>query len=122
MPHRARRTALCVVVVLSLVALACETATDTPTPAPTASPGTLGYTDTASLLERMITTVPKDAIPAILDPQFLPAEEVPPLFRDEEEVIGVVINGDARAYPIDIFSWHEAANDVVGGVPIVVTW
>ena len=70
----------------------------------------------------MVTTIPEDAIRAILEPEFVPAENVPSLFRDTELVIGVAINGDARAYPIDILSSHEIVNDVVGGKPIAVTW
>ena len=41
---------------------------------------------------------------------------------DREPVIGLVINGDARAYPLRIMMWHEIANDVVGGVPVTVTY
>ena len=123
-----RTAALAVVIALSLVAMACTSGGPTSPPGspspPSASPTPIliGYTDTESLLEMMRTSVLRDAIPAILDPQFLPADEVPALFRQDEEVIGVAINGEAKAYPIDILSWHEAVNDVVGGVPIVVTW
>ncbi|MFN0057442.1 MAG: DUF3179 domain-containing (seleno)protein [Planctomycetota bacterium] len=39
-----------------------------------------------------------------------------------DRVIGVELNGEARAYPIRILNWHEIANDVVGGVPLVVTF
>jgi hypothetical protein len=41
---------------------------------------------------------------------------------DFEHVIGVYINGDARAYPIRMLSRHEIVNDVVGGEYIAVTW
>jgi hypothetical protein len=37
-------------------------------------------------------------------------------------VITVEINGDARAYPVRYLTWHEIANDVVGGVPVAVTF
>ncbi len=40
----------------------------------------------------------------------------------EERVIGVIINGDARAYPIPILSNHEIVNDIVGGEPVAITW
>lgn len=39
-----------------------------------------------------------------------------------DRVIGVVLNGEARAYPLRILNWHEIVNDVVGGVPIAVTY
>ena len=32
------------------------------------------------------------------------------------------INGDVRAYPLQILIWHEVVNDVVGGEPVTVTY
>ncbi len=63
---------------------------------------------------------PKDGIPSIDDPQFVPVAEAE--LPDKEPVIGLVINGDARAYPLRILIWHEIVNDVVGGVPVAVTF
>jgi hypothetical protein len=37
-------------------------------------------------------------------------------------VIGVVINGDARAYPLSTLSAHEIVDDDIGGQPVAVTW
>lgn len=34
-----------------------------------------------------------------------------------EPVLAVTVNGDARAYPLQILMWHEIVNDVIGGVP-----
>ena len=118
---------LLVALAILLLAASCTAAASTPTlaPQPTATPGqslNVAPFTREDLLDRMKTSVAKDAIPAILDPQFVPARDVPSLFRDEEFVIGVSINGDSRAYPIDILSWHEIVNDVVGGEPIAVTW
>lgn len=39
-----------------------------------------------------------------------------------DRVAGVVVNGEARAYPLREMNWHEVVNDVVGGVPIAVTY
>ena len=41
---------------------------------------------------------------------------------DDDLVFGVVIDGDARAYPHNIGWWHEIVNDVVGGQPVAVTF
>ena len=41
---------------------------------------------------------------------------------DDEQVLGVSINGESRAYSIPMLSRHEIVNDVIGGVPIAVTW
>ncbi len=40
----------------------------------------------------------------------------------DDRVIGVVVNGMPRAYPIRILNNHEIVNDVLGGVPIAVTF
>ena len=40
----------------------------------------------------------------------------------DEQVLGLSIDGDSRAYPIKMLSRHEIVNDVVGGKPVAVTW
>ncbi len=37
-------------------------------------------------------------------------------------VIGVQINGEARAYPIEIIGYHHQVQDTVGGAPVMVTY
>ena len=64
---------------------------------------------------------PKDGIPSIDAPKFVPVGEADDL-GPTEPVIGLVVNGDARAYPLGILIWHEIVNDTVGGVPVVVTY
>ena len=70
----------------------------------------------------LVSVLPPDAIPAILDPVLVSAEMASPELNPDERVIGLVINGDARAYPITILSAHEIVNDVVGGEPVAITW
>ena len=64
---------------------------------------------------------PPDGIPAIDDPAFHAAASVDYL-RPTDPVIALEINGDARAYPLDILIWHELVNDTVGGVPVSVAY
>ena len=66
----------------------------------------------------------KDGIPAIDNPQFLPLKKIieDKYYGAQEPVISLVLNGDARAYPLQILLWHEIVNDVVGGVPVTVTY
>ena len=68
--------------------------------------------------------MPKDAIPSLLDTQgiLVDAKETEREIDDQEDVIGVSIRGDIRAYPVLMLSHHEIVNDVVGGVPLVVPW
>ena len=64
---------------------------------------------------------PKDGIPAILDPKFVPPGEAD--FLDaSDDVIGIRIGDETRAYPIKILNWHEVVNDTIDDVPIVVTF
>ncbi len=70
----------------------------------------------------IITILGKDGIPAILDPQFVSGTEAAEQMLDSERVLGVSIDGDHRAYPLNQLSRHEIVNDEVGGVPVAVTW
>jgi len=71
---------------------------------------------------QIITLLPRDAIPAIDDPVFLTAEEADAEYTPDELVLGVNIDGDARAYSTGLLSRHEIVNDTVGGRKIAVTW
>ncbi len=64
----------------------------------------------------------KDGIRSLDNPPFISIEEGNESFVDNEPVIAFSINGDARAYPLGILTQHEIANDVVGGVPVAVTF
>ena len=71
---------------------------------------------------RIVTILPQDAIPAILSPSFLTRAEGDVQLEPDELVLGLSLNGDHRAYSIPLLSSHEIVNDVVGGVPVAVTW
>lgn len=64
---------------------------------------------------------PRDGIPALTLPQFESVGEAGWL-RDRDRVLGININGVARAYPIRILDWHEIVNDRVGDQFITVTY
>jgi len=64
---------------------------------------------------------PKDGIPAILEPHFIPATEAS-FLEDNDEVIGVLRAGQAKAYPVRILSWHEVVNDRLGEEALAVTY
>ena len=98
------------------------TAPPADTPAPTAVPSPASAEPTAEPQYRIVTLLPPDAIPAISDPSFVSAEEADDQYEHDELVLGVEIDGDARAYSIPLLSRHEIVNDVVGGKPIAVTW
>jgi hypothetical protein len=72
-------------------------------------------------LDEIRGIVPPDAIPALEDPAFEPAAEVDWL-APVEPVLALEVNGDARAYPLRIMTWHELVNGTVGGVPVTVSY
>ncbi|ELZ74483.1 hypothetical protein C456_08948 [Haloferax volcanii DSM 14919] len=69
---------------------------------------------------------PRDAIPAITAPVFADDwtgfDEVDATLDDGDEVVGVELDGVARAYPLAVLNWHEIVNDEFDGRPAVVTY
>jgi hypothetical protein len=71
-----------------------------------------------------------DALPSLTDPKVITLSELSGLetvgrgkyLVPKDKVIGVVVNGAPRAYPLRVLVWHEVVNDTVGGIPIVVTY
>ena len=63
----------------------------------------------------------KDGIPALIEPNFIPAMEAGYL-DDDDLVLGFVVGAEARAYPHKILDWHEIINDKVGEVSLSVTY
>lgn len=66
------------------------------------------------------TLLPYDGIRPIYEPEFEPADQAP--LEDDELVIGISLNGEAKAYPITVLRSREMVNDDLAGLPILVTW
>ncbi len=64
---------------------------------------------------------PRDGIPAIDDPKFLPADKAHHL-QPTDPVLGIARNGAAKAYPLSILNLHEVVNDRFNGEDVVVTF
>ena len=64
--------------------------------------------------------LPRDAIQPIYEPTFAPANGVD--WPASTDVIGVEINGEAKAYPVDHLNGHELVVDELDGIPILVSW
>ena len=112
--------------------------------APTQPPSPTTIPEQAERDLDIVTLLPFDAIPAVLDPEFISAGEADAKLaellenrsrRDADKallaggddpdnalVLGVSINGDSRAYYIPTLSRVEIVNDSVGGQPLAVTW
>ncbi len=65
--------------------------------------------------------IPKDGIPAIDTPHFITPQKAKWL-KASEPVIALGINGDHRAYPLQIMMYHEIVNDIVGGQAVSITF
>jgi len=65
---------------------------------------------------------PPDGIPAIDKPKFVTPKDADAWLNPKEPVLAVEVNGEARAYPLQILMWHEIVNDTVGGRPVSVTY
>ncbi len=61
---------------------------------------------------------------AITDAPVIAAGAVRGQVTDKELVLGVVVAGQARAYPINMLTGprREIINDTLGGKPIAATW
>lgn len=64
--------------------------------------------------------IPRARIKAIDAPRFVPAAEadLPP----DAWVFGVVVDGQVRAYDLNLLNHHETVNDRVGDKPFAVVW
>ena len=88
----------------------------TPSPPPTAAEPALPEID----LGRLYQVLEIDEIEPIYDPVFKTAGRT--RLGDEQLVMGVAINGEAKAYPVSLLHVREMVNDEVGGTPVLVTW
>ncbi|MBD3281422.1 DUF3179 domain-containing protein, partial [Candidatus Uhrbacteria bacterium] len=74
-------------------------------------------------LERVVSGgPPKDGIPAIRSPKFESVEQASTYLRDDGLGIGIHSGEVERFYPFQILVWHEIVNDMVGGVPVAITY
>lgn len=64
--------------------------------------------------------LPRDAIRPVYVPEFVPASEA--AWDDAALVIGVEVEGEAKAYPVQHLNRREMVIDRLGGIPILVTW
>lgn len=63
-----------------------------------------------------------DGIPPLEHPAQVFPDDAADWINDSDVVVGVEINGDARAYPIRIIAWHEMVNDTIGGIPVSLAY
>jgi hypothetical protein len=64
----------------------------------------------------------KDGIPAIDDPAYESIADARTWMDGLSPVIALEVSEEARAYPMAVMTWHEIANDTLGGEPVTVTF
>lgn len=74
------------------------------------------------LNELMSGGPPRDGIPPIDKPAFVSNSEASGWLDGREPVLVYEYGGEARAYPLQILTWHEIVNDTVGGKKVVVSF
>jgi len=57
----------------------------------------------------------------LYSPTFVKAGDASYL-RDDDLVLGLELNGEARAYPVMMMWYHHIANDMVQGSPVLITY
>lgn len=62
----------------------------------------------------------RDSIVPVYSPEFITAEQA--TLDQEELILGLGVNSEARAYPVGMMRIREIVNDEVGGVPVLVIW
>jgi len=84
-----------------------------------------GFTLTPSLIPQsdiLSGGPPKDGIPALIFPKVESGNQGNTWLHDDDFILGVIINGHARAYPVRILNWHEIVNDRIGKKRFVITY
>lgn len=64
--------------------------------------------------------LPRGRIAAVFEPRFVPAAEAE--ISDDAWVLGVVIDGQARAYSLNLLNRHEVVNDQIGELKFAAVW
>ena len=63
----------------------------------------------------------RGGIPSLTNPEITTVGGTS-FYVDEDGVLGMVVNGQARAYPLIIMWWHELVNDTLGGQSVLISY
>jgi len=62
----------------------------------------------------------RDAIRPVYNPTFTSASQSE--WEDDTLIIGLELDGEAKAYPVSFLNRREMVNDWIAGSPVLVTW
>ena len=100
-----------------------------------ADPASYGF-DLAALNlptgELVASGMPRDGLSPLDDPPTMTPDEADQIpwgghghgtfLVSGSRVVGVELDGEARAYPLSVLNWHEVVNDTLGGSPITIAY
>ena len=78
------------------------------------------FADEEVLPDGVEQILPRGRIAAITEPEFVSAEDAD--ISDDAWVLGVVIDGVAKAYSLNLLNNHEVVNDRVGKTAFAAVW
>jgi hypothetical protein len=83
-------------------------------------PGTNWDNADPALIEAISGGPPKDGIPALENPNFIPLSAA----NYPDEIQAIVLQGETvtKVYPYNILTWHEIVNDTIDDNPVAVTF
>lgn len=64
--------------------------------------------------------LPRGRIAAVFEPQYVPASEA--RIAGDAWVLGVVIDGEAKAFSLNLLNRHEVVNDRSGDTEFAAVW
>ncbi len=73
-------------------------------------------------LSELTAHLPRDVIPPIDNPVFISIQEAKTAYFEHEPAIVLDLNGEAKAYPLNVLTYHEIVNDRVGAIPLTITY
>ncbi len=73
-------------------------------------------------LSELKALLKRDAFPVFNNSKFINKAKADSIYFEMEPVIAVEIDGKAKAYPLNVLTFHEIANDVLAETPILVTY
>ena len=130
-----RRAALAIASVVAVLSLASGVAEDGPETSPDAGAPVSQHADSVEPREELIVRSKAELSEmlenyqlneyktgeTIFEPRFITAGQASAKHGGRLMMV-LSINGDHRAYSIQFIEGHEVVNDVVGGMPVAITW
>lgn len=73
-------------------------------------------------VEKIVRGTVRDGVRAVDTPEFASLEESQRWVAPHDLVLGIHVEGEARAYPEHLLDFHQVVNDEVAGIPVVLFW